>query len=231
MTGGTTRKPSLAPERGSGQTTVSVLSDADLAAIVSALQARGFGPVASPGQSVFTREGDYWTVAHGGRTARLRHSKGLNHLAHLLGHPGREFHALDLVALDLGEAPNGQRHSEPAEEVLDQSARCAYRRRLSELSEELEEAQSFHDGERAARAKAEIDHLVEHLALATGLGGRSRRTITNGERARVSVSKALKAAVDRIQAANPDLGRHLAKTIRTGTFCVYQAESPLSLVM
>src|ERR1700731_465666 len=46
---------------------------------------------------VFRKEGEYWTVGHGGKTFRLKDSKGLGDPAHLLRHPGVEFHVLDLA--------------------------------------------------------------------------------------------------------------------------------------
>src|SRR5215472_13849250 len=51
------------------------------------------------GSFVFVCQGDYWTVSYGDRLVRLRDSKGLQQLAHLLHHPRREFHVLDLAAL------------------------------------------------------------------------------------------------------------------------------------
>ena len=34
-------------------------------------------------------------------------------------------------------------------------------------------------------------------------------------------------AVRRIEAAHPELGRHLANSVRTGTFCTYSPERPV----
>src|SRR5262245_30694099 len=42
------------------------------------------------------------------------------------------------------------------------------------------------------------------------------------ERARLAVTKAVKAALARIAAAHPELGRHLAATVRRGYVCVYR---------
>ena len=44
---------------------------------------------------------------------------------------------------------------------------------------------------------------------------------TDAERARVSVTKAIRAAVGAIGEECPELGRHLDSSIRTGRFCVY----------
>ncbi len=70
----------------------------------------------------------------------------------------------------------------------------------------------------------EIDALVEQLAGAVGLGGRSRVAASTAERARAAVTKALKAAIRRIADVNPQLGHHLTHSIRTGTCCSYSPE-------
>src|SRR5206468_176984 len=90
---------------------------------------------------------------------------------------------------------------------------------------DLEEAEAASDHERAARARDEMDFLARELASAVGLGGRSRRAPSEAERARVNVTKGLKGALARIGEHSPSLGRHLATTIRTGTFCSYDPDS------
>src|SRR5215510_6727500 len=45
---------------------------------------------------VFRKEGGYWTVGYGGNTVRLKDTRGLGYIAHLLRHPDAEFHVLDL---------------------------------------------------------------------------------------------------------------------------------------
>src|SRR6266852_3528337 len=53
-------------------------------------------------ESVFRKEGEYWTVSYGGKVCRLRDSIGLHYLARLLQQPGQEFHVLDLVHAERG---------------------------------------------------------------------------------------------------------------------------------
>ena len=160
-------------------------------------------------------EGDVWAVHWGGRTARVRDSRGMRHLAVLLARPGTEVHSLEL-----GGAP-GAVTSGDAAPLLDDRARAAYKARLADLGEDLAEAEAFNDTERAARTQAEIDALVDQLTAAAGLGGRDRGTTTDAERARVAVRRALKAALDRLAEVLPDLGAHLDATLRTGVFCAY----------
>jgi tetratricopeptide (TPR) repeat protein len=180
--------------------------------------------------TVFRREGDYWSVSFDGHTVRLRDVRGVRYLARLLANPGREFHALDLVAVEQGGRVGTAHVMEPglsyraagdAGEMLDARAKEAYRRRLTEIADDLEEAQALGDASRVDQATAERDFLARELSRAVGLGGRDRRVGSAAERARASVTRAVRHAMSRIQAHHPPLGTHLERAIRTGTYCAY----------
>jgi hypothetical protein len=68
--------------------------------------------------------------------------------------------------------------------------------------------------------------LIEQLTAAYGLGGRARRAGSDAERARTAVTARVRDAIRHLAAAHPELGRHLERSIRTGTFCVYEPEQP-----
>jgi hypothetical protein len=108
-----------------------------------------------------------------------------------------------------------------ADRLFDPQAKAAYRRRLHELEEDLEEARSWGDPERAARAEQEMDALTQELLRGAGLGGRNRALPSPAERARVSVTKAIRKAVTMIARQCPALGDHLAASVRTGRYCSY----------
>ncbi len=65
------------------------------------------------------------------------------------------------------------------------------------------------------------------LAGAYGLGGRPRRTGDDTERARQAVSWRIRDALARIEAVHSELGQHLRRSVRTGTFCVYAPAEPV----
>jgi len=185
-------------------------------------------PVAS--FDVFRREGDYWSVSFDGHTVRVRDLKGMRYLARLLADPGREYHVLDLVAAETGsdaQVDSSRAAGLPraalgdAGESLDAQAKDAYRRRLTEIEDDLEQARAIGDAERAAQADAERDFLVQELGRAFGLGGRDRRAASASERARAAVTRAVRQAMTRIAEHHPQLGQHLSRTIRTGTYCAY----------
>jgi hypothetical protein len=126
----------------------------------------GRAPRAGDGRDVFRREGEYWVVRFDGRACNLRHSVGLGYIAELLRRPGREIHALALLAA-LDDAPaRGPR-----------------------------------------RTDQECDALVD------------------AERARLSVTRAIRRAQARVAAYDAALGEHFAATLHTGRYCAYVPDS------
>ncbi|HMJ13910.1 MAG TPA: hypothetical protein VK524_20975 [Polyangiaceae bacterium] len=164
---------------------------------------------------VFRREGDYWLLGFDSHTVRLRDLRGLHYLARLLGAPGRKLHVLDLAAVE--RSPDAG----DAGVMLDAQARDAYRRRLADIEEDIEEAELLGDRGRVRQAETERDFLARELSRAVGLGGRDRRASSDSERARASVTRAIRQAMTRIHDQHPTLGDHLDRTIRTGTTCGY----------
>ncbi|HKH90245.1 MAG TPA: hypothetical protein VKA54_00505 [Gemmatimonadaceae bacterium] len=185
-------------------------------------------------ENTFRHEGDYWSVEFEGRAVRLRDAKGLRYLARLLASPGRELHVLDLVSAERDDSGGAIRHVErdmaitsgmDAGVLLDTNAKAAYRRRLDEIDDDIEEARLLADGERAAQAEAERDFLARELARAVGLGGRDRRAGSSSERARASVTRAIRQSMVRIGEQHPALGEHLKRAVRTGNYCRYLPDS------
>ena len=184
--------------------------------------------------NVLRREGDYWSLSFEDHTVALRDLKGLHYLARLLAHPGKEFHVLDLVAGEVTRAVSPPGTSDPeltssgwgdSGVLLDAQAKDAYRRRLAEIDEDIEDAQLLNDSGRVIQAEAEREFLIRELSRAVGMGGRARRAGSAPERARVSVTRAVRSAISRIRQHHPPLGEHLDRAIRTGIYCVYLPDS------
>ncbi len=176
-----------------------------------------------PASATLRCNGDYWIVSDGGTTGHLKDMKGLHYISHLLLHPGREFHVLDLIGRgqEPGRSRPGRTDVAPGLPVLDDEARSAYRRRVRELREELAEADAFNDRGRSERARGEIDAITAQLSAAVGLGGRGRVTGGAAERARSTVTHAINAALRNIRRILPALADELALRLTTGTFCGY----------
>ena len=105
------------------------------------------------------------------------------------------------VSTDLGDAGV----------VLDAQAVTEYRRRLEDLRPELEEAQRCNDLGPVSLLREEAEVLTAELTAGVGFQGRERRTSSHSERARLSVFKNIRGAIEKIREANPALGRHLCE--------------------
>jgi hypothetical protein len=182
-------------------------------------------PVTAAPTVVHLRPGpdDIWSMGSENCVVTIREMKGLRYLRLLLRQPGVEISSLELSNWVSGLAGAGMPDSDVGE-VIDRRAVSAYRRRLTELEDDLSEAESWADQARAAKLRAERDALLDQVRAATGLHGRHRRTGSAGERARVAVRKAVAAAIDRIEQLDPALGRLLRDTVRTGTVCRYDPD-------
>lgn len=174
----------------------------------------------APAGAAMVWEGATWAVTFAGATSRVRDGKGMRDLSVLLARPGEEVHCLELV----GGADVGSE----AGPAVDQQARRAYQRRIRELQSDIDEARAANDPARADRAEAELDALVQQLAEAFGLSGRSRATGSAAERARSAVGWRLRAALRQVAEVHPPLGRHLQNAVRTGTWCSYRPEAAVA---
>ena len=186
------------------------------------------------GVAVFRVEGDTRTVTFDGDTVRVRDLKGFRYLERLLAEPGREFHVLDLVAVESGTLPTGGVMDRDAGltvttgdeglPVLDDQAREAYRRRLQEVDADIADATRDNDLGRIELAHHDREYLIAELTRAVGLAGRHRAVGSSSERARTSITRALRYAFARLGEHHPAVGAHLDVSVRTGTYCSYSPE-------
>jgi len=189
--------------------------------------------------AIFRCDGEFWTLSYDQKTVCLRDIKGFTYIARLLSQPDTEFHAIELAreaevtgvpgdaAMQTAEFENIGVHFGDlgdAGEMLDNQAKAAYRRRLSELRDEQAEAKALGQIDRAEAAENEIEALIAELSRATGLGGRNRTAASSSERARQSVTRAIKNALGRIADHHSALAQMLTRQIKTGTYCSYQPD-------
>ena len=113
--------------------------------------------------------------------------------------------------------------------VIDDEAREAYRRRLAEVDEDIEEATRRNDLGRVELAERDRDYLIAELAGAVGLGGRARSTGGTSERARTSVTRSLRYSLGRLAEHHPAVATHLEQSVHTGTYCTYTPD-PLATI-
>ncbi|MCP3912729.1 MAG: AAA family ATPase [Actinomycetia bacterium] len=183
-------------------------------------------------QGRVVRQGAGWVVELGDFEVTIGHLKGMVALMALLERPGKELHSLQLAALLDGTTRGRDLPADDAlgsggspDLLIDDEALAAYRRRLIDLDEQIDEASRFNDPERQAQAEQERQELLDHVRAASTLNGRSRAAASDNERARVRVTKSLRTAISRLDTASAVIGQHFATSVRTGLYCSYQPDA------
>jgi tetratricopeptide (TPR) repeat protein len=197
----------------------------------------GPGRTAAEANAMFKLDGDLRVVRFAGAEAVVRDLKGFRYLERMLADPHREFHVLDLVAVEAGTLPTHEvvdlelvvTQGDGGLPVIDAQAREAYRHRLREVEEDIEDAERADDLGRLELAERDREFLVAELSRAVGLGGRLRSTGSDAERARGSVTRCLRYALEQLSCEIPPLAAHLRTSLGTGTYCAYRPD-PLASV-
>ncbi len=177
-------------------------------------------PTTAPG-NVFRFDEQVWTLTFSGHTVHLPDAKGLRDLHSLLSRPGADVPAPELLNPQGGQVARVSREF-GGDPMLDDQARAAYQRRLTQLDEEIEDAAARHDDNRAATLDQERAALLDELRSATGLAGRTRRLGDDAERARKTVYARVRDTLRRIDGHHPELAEHLRASVSTGVTCRYQ---------
>ena len=171
--------------------------------------------------NVFRRLGQIWVVKHKAEMILMQDARGMTYLARLLTDPGRTVPAASLLAAVAGIDPRITTGT--AGQLLDDQAMDTYKRRYTELQEDLDEAETKNDLGRIAQLQAEMEAFELEIARATGLGG-TKREKTDAERVRKNVSMAVSRAIDSIRDEHAGLGRHLQNSISPGLTFRYDPE-------
>ena len=178
-------------------------------------------PPSAPGANAgrafsMTLEGEYYAVPGTQGMLRFKASRGMQYLALLLDRPNTDVHVFEFVgSTDHPDRGDGG-------ELVDPTALRAYRTRLGALRETIEEAEALGDVERAERARDEMETIAAELGRTTQRGGRPRRADSAVDRARSSVQRRIKDALDRISEQDHELGARLRRAIHTGNYCSYR---------
>ena len=156
--------------------------------------------------------GRSWVVESESERTVVSDMVGMRALVQLLSNPG-----VGIPATHLG----GSLVDFDATPIIDDVALRSLRNRMRALEAELDRADWLGDASRASAATAERDAIAAELSRSLGLNGRARRFAATDERARTSVTKALRRAIAHLADGAPDLGAHLAVSVKTGSLCLY----------
>ncbi|NJB69712.1 TolB-like protein [Saonia flava] len=178
--------------------------------------------VQEPIESSFICKGELWELSYLGETIALKDAKGYHDISKLLKEPDKEFHCSELMGAILQD--NG------GEDVIDNTAKKDYKKRIQELQMEIADAEEMGNTIQLDVLREEYETLIDHLSQAMGLAGKTRKVGSSVEKARTAVTWRIRSAIKKIEKAHPQLGKHLSMGIKTGTFCSYSPEIPIHWV-
>lgn len=164
----------------------------------------------------FIRNGELWNLEYANQSVIVKDAKGLHDIAKLLQYPEKQIHCSELMGIILDS---------PGNKTLDTKAIGDYKKRIRDLQSQMEEAEDVGDGIVYNKLREEYESLLAYLSKAMGMGGRARKTGSSLEKARSAVTWRIRTTIKKIEKANPQLGKHLSNSIKTGTFCSYVPES------
>lgn len=190
--------------------------------------------------------GEKWQLTFDDETVYMNDRIGIRYIAYLLARPDDEISAILLYqAVNLKGPPSLEaeeewqikdsfytealenRDSENPIPLSDKKAIKAYKAKLSELYEELQDAERYFSDEEKTRIQGEIDKIEQHFGKVLGLGGMARKADDESEKIRKSVSNAITRARQKILEKHYILGRHLEKYISTGMVISYRPDHPI----
>ncbi|MFD6473998.1 ATP-binding protein [Streptomyces anulatus] len=210
--------PGAAPGRGTEGPSAGAPAGSSAGASVGAPT----GALAVP-SAEFRRHGPVWQLRWDGVTVHVPDAKGLRDLHSLLGLPGADVLAVQLLAPEGGDlvVAAGQLGGDP---VLDEEAKRRYKEHLARLDAEIDRAAARDDARGVEKYDRERQALLDQLRSAAGLGGRTRRLGDQTERARKTVTARIRDTLRKLDTLHPALAAHLKASVTTGTTCAYRPE-------
>lgn len=169
-----------------------------------------------PASPYFLFKGDIWEMNYKNETITLKDAKGYHDIHELLNQPFQEFHCKDLMGAVIDESNST--------ESIDSKAKAQYLKRIKELQADINEAEEMNQIEKISSLREEYDKILDHLSQYVGIGGQTRKIGSTVEKARSAVTWRIRNVLKIIENAHPELGNHLSKSIKTGTFCTYKPE-------
>jgi hypothetical protein len=202
----------------------------------------------------FVRDGETWVIEFDDETCRLPSSLiGLRYISVLLQHPGDSMSGLQLQSeicgLPLATRPTAELAvfslAEAADDEAGDENNCGSKRpvdfsrhenlddpgvrflnsKLLELEEEATYALEIGDTQMANDKQRQYDEVAAHLKKSRNVHGRARTFSGENDKARMSVTKALSRAYEKIRPQAPKTAEYLASCIRTGSEFAYRDNS------
>jgi hypothetical protein len=193
-------------------------------------------PAALPGSSerlviredtprfVFQQEDEFWILTFEGQTKRIRSQKGFEYIVELLRAPNKEMEALVLSgARSQSETP---KLIERGLETADAKAVQVVHAELQSIRNQLSILDS-NDWTRNGDLEEKAEKLQQYLRQNQGRTKTTRSAKSSNEKARTSVTNAVRRSIQKIRESLPEMADHLEASVSTGYLLMYRAQSEI----
>jgi hypothetical protein len=172
-------------------------------------------------RAVFRPRGHMREFDFEGRSVCLRDIQGFRLYAEVLARPHTRIPVVELRAGLAGQ--DTAMFAGSSGPMVTAAALADLRRSYEDLSEELADAEMHNDLGKARRLHEELETLTKHVSRVMGKDGKPRE-VSDAERARVAVAKAMTRARKALKIHHPALLEHLLRTVQTGRVWCYQPD-------
>lgn len=171
----------------------------------------------------FRRNGPVWQLRWDGVTVHVPDAKGLRDLHSLLGLPGTDVPAVQLLAPEGGDlvVAAGQLGGDP---VLDEEAKRRYKEHLARLDAEIDRAAARDDARGSRNTTGSGRPSSTSSVPRPGSAAGPMRLGDQTERARKTVTARIRDTLRKLDTLHPALAAHLKASVTTGTTCAYRPE-------
>lgn len=182
--------------------------------------------------NAFYRSGDVWAVCYEGKTYHFQHTVGFQYIWILLRHSGQELAAKRILALcNAGAADSVSEQDVRNDDLSTQDnlqersdslaiAQCEARAR--EIGEEITKAKRNGEEAEVTRLRNELEQIAEHIAKDRALSGKTRKFSNDDERARSTVTIAIKRAREEMGKRSSEMANYFKDEISTGKDCIFR---------
>jgi 7-cyano-7-deazaguanine synthase in queuosine biosynthesis len=189
-------------------------------------------------ETLFIRDGKFWTISYRGHTIHLHHGDGLTRMAYLLAHPRQEFTPSELLARTRTDLDPGTKLAATDEralsvegwggggEVLDDIALESTLNEIRRLQDEIDDAIAVGNTDAAALLEEKQRVLEQYRSEGTSPGGPPKTFDDNESRKYDTVYKSLHRLTDRIREQHPLLSDHLEGSFKYGAVNCYKPKTP-----
>jgi non-specific serine/threonine protein kinase len=155
--------------------------------------------------NLFRLEGGIWTIRFGKKTVHHRDLLGFKCIAEVLALKGKSIDAFELRKI-VNKSTRMGLEPLPGIPMVDSLTVEKYRKDYEEAQGLLEQARSNQDKEAAEKQQLRLKSILDQIEKTKKKGTKGVRE-TNGDRekARISITKAIGKAIDRIAPNHPEL--------------------------